>query len=455
MKRLFLVVVSIVFLLSSFTYAQIQVGTQTQTPCRWDSDCRSLDRIVKIDQNLCIGNIKIYRPDHLLFQTTGAPWLTTILVGKNYTDYIQTGYKIEHKCGRSGFCEVSKTDSYADGASEKCQWGCLVTPTEYKGKKYYNFCVCMGGLMPGKPWCDYTRGNDVYNNFKEWTCEVEVRETMLCGYGSRCAVRPEGVGCWPIETASSQSSKDTQYALVIEDMSQPVYVVAIQNGVVVAKKPISNSSAQEYVLNNGPINSSNAYAFAQQTGLTTIAASSNSSTATSSYSASSSTSSSNSSWLSKIAAFFGFGRKTTSTTSASATVSTYNSTYSTSTYASYSSASSTSYSTYSAYPRTYSAYTTASTTYTPTYSTANYSYSTYTNYSYPSSYSYHSSYTNYKPSYTYSNYSSYSYPTYTSTYSNYSAPRYSNYTYSYPNYSYSGYSNYSYPSYSNSWSRNS
>ncbi|MEM0360532.1 MAG: hypothetical protein QXK06_04325 [Candidatus Diapherotrites archaeon] len=253
--------------LCAFLSMPIISMAQTQKPCTWDSDCKSLDRIVKLDKNICIGNIKIYRPDYRLFEANGAPWLIPVLVGKNYTDYIQTGYKVEHKCGKNGFCEVARTDSYADGANESCKWGCLVTPIEYKGKTHSDFCVCMGGLLPGKPFCDYSRGNDVYNRFAEWTCEVEIKTTMLCGYGSKCAVRPEGVGCWPIESPTSQGSQTTQYALLIQDMSKPVYVATIKDGTITSKAPISSTSALEYINKFGPISSASAPTFAQQTGL--------------------------------------------------------------------------------------------------------------------------------------------------------------------------------------------
>ncbi|MEM4663064.1 MAG: hypothetical protein QXM75_03510, partial [Candidatus Diapherotrites archaeon] len=380
-----------------------------------------------------------------------------LLINNMYTDYLQLGYYIEHKCGKSGYCEVSKTDPYREGAGtyKSCPYGCILKVV-FAGKEFNNVCVdrvcTAGGLNGGKPMCDYSIGNDVYFKYLTWFCQEMVLIGMICGEGGRCQTRPEGTGCFPI--TSTSMGNQNQYALVINNISEPIKVVSIQNGQILAEKPISPMSALEYINKYGPVDSSQAYAFAQQTGLTSIVASSNSSTttgttrttyaATDSYVTSSSTSSSNSSWLSKIAAFFGFGKKTTSTTSSATTnmyASTYNSTYTTSTYPSYSSASSTSYSTYSTYPRTYSAYST--TYYTPTYSTAGYSYftySTYTNYSYPSSYYYNSSYTSYKPSYTYSSYSSYSYPTYTSTYSSYTVPSYSNYTYSYPNYYYGSHS---------------
>ena len=59
---------------------------------------------------------------------------------------MQTGVKVEYKCGPSGICEIKKIDPYAEGTYKSCitseHKGCLVDPVEYKGKVYQNICVC-------------------------------------------------------------------------------------------------------------------------------------------------------------------------------------------------------------------------------------------------------------------------------------------------------------------------
>ncbi|MCX8190072.1 MAG: hypothetical protein N3F05_02470 [Candidatus Diapherotrites archaeon] len=437
------------------------VASQSTAPCRSDWDCRSLEYFVKLDKNLCIGDRKFYdmRTDPLL------PWAPSAiqdLIGKRYTMYIQVGYIVPYVCNiTKGICEMGQIKIFDESLIGKtyfgCKYGCLDTPVEKSGKVWSNFCVCMPGQ--GRTFCDPEKSRHIYYEQHLWNCEKEIDIATRCAIGSQCGRTPTGgFTCTEIKGIDPMKSDDPRlYNLIVPEnlSSGPIKVAIIKNNQIIAEKPISELSALEYISKYGPLDSSQAYAFAQQTGLTSIAENSANygsiSTSTSSMgntaNVSSSSSSSGSSWLSKIASFFGFGRKSTNT--ASSTASQYANTYSTSysTTSSYANTYSAT-STYSSYPRTYSAYTTNYSNYATSY-TGNYGYSAYST-TYPTYYSSYSApsysattYSTYSPYKTYS-YPSYNYSNYASTYSNYSYPSYS---YSYSNYS-NPYLKYSYNSYS-------
>ncbi len=264
-------------------------ASSTSTPCSTDSDCKKLDYTVTFqpEEQICYDKIKYFTGQESIFYSyseynTGNMRNLNFLIGKKYTDYLQLGYKVEHKCGSNGYCEISKKNPYTEGQYKKCGYGCLVTPTYYKkefeeeGKTYSNFCICdEGRVRDTEAFCDYERGNDAYFWFNAWICEKEVRTGMICGKGGMCGTRNGTIGCWP-ETNSvstSSKSKETQYALTIPSMNQPIKVVALKNGKIIGEKPISNLSAEEYYKTHGKINASPSQAayYAQKTGLTTIA----------------------------------------------------------------------------------------------------------------------------------------------------------------------------------------
>ena len=254
-----------------------------KVPCKTDWDCKKLDRIVKLDQNKCYDQVRTFQGNEPIFKVIGRRGETTydfsllsILAGKRYTKYLQTGYKIEHKCGSDGFCEVSKVDPYAPGTYVVCEYACLVDPVKYNGQIIQNTCICPTA-WDGRdtPHCDYSIGNDVYYTYIQLNCKKTIKAWMICGTGGRCANGPEGIGCYPIEGSelygSNSSKGSVQYALTMpQGMEGPIYVVAIQNGKVIAKQPISDLSAEEYITKYGPVDAGRAYEFAQKTGLTAI-----------------------------------------------------------------------------------------------------------------------------------------------------------------------------------------
>jgi len=370
-----------------------------------------------------------YTVDSPLFKIQGRPnpYSTAIsyLLGKEYTEYLQIGVAIEYGCGSDGFCEVKSIDPYGRGTAVRCTYGCLREPVEYRGKIYQNFCVCQEARVKNTElFCDYSRGNDVYYWSRIWTCEIDALVAMDCGFGGRCSIDPrEGIGCWPIGSDAQTQSEATQYALTMPTgMNGPIYVVAMQNGRVIAKRPISNLSAEQYIAKYGPVRFDQAYAFAQKVGLTSLANSGSVSNRTPSTTFS----------TRKPATSTTFGSTGTlnssyANVSGYRTISTYRNTYynasnySKSNYTPNSSYyRSTSYKPTTAYRSTYYR---PSTTYT--YKTYTKTYPTY------SRYSYYNRYVSYKPYSTTSTYSSYSTGRYAS-YSRYNTARrisYSRYYY--------------------------
>ncbi len=266
---------------------ELGIPKKTNIRCNVGQDwtCRHLNHIEKLDQNRCYLDVYYFTIDHPVFKLKGKPNrysdAISYLLGKRYTEYLQTGVKLEYGCSSDGFCEVKRIDPYAYGTYVKCTYGCLKDPVKYKGVIYQNFCVCQEGRVKNsKLFCDYSIGNDVYYWSRVWTCGIEPRVAMECGVGGQCGIDPkEGIGCWPIEKDKTyRASNSVQYALTMpQGMEGPIYVVAMQNGKVIAKKPISNLSAEEYIAKYGPIRGDQAYAFAQKLGLTSLASAGNAS----------------------------------------------------------------------------------------------------------------------------------------------------------------------------------
>jgi len=283
-----IVLIFTLFFLTSVSAQLTNTYTLSKTPCSSDRDCSKLDHVVTLppEEQICYDKIKYFTGNESIFYSyqgynTGEMRNLNFLIGKQYTDYLQLGYIVKHKCSKNGFCEEYEKDPYAEGQYKKCKYGCLVTPTyhkkefEEKGKYYSNFCICDEGRVKGtEAFCDNSKGNNIYYKFNTWTCEEEVKTGMICGIGGQCSIKNGQIGCWPAKTNSTSAydNQETQYAMIIPSMTKPVMVAAIQNGKIIASKPISNLSAEQYILKNGPVHASQATYFAQATGLTTTIA---------------------------------------------------------------------------------------------------------------------------------------------------------------------------------------
>ncbi|MEM4598915.1 MAG: hypothetical protein QW400_04490, partial [Candidatus Diapherotrites archaeon] len=336
------------------------------------------------------------------------------LRGQFYTGYLQLAYTVEG----------GQTNPFKGGNYAKCELGCFPQFT-YFGVTYYNKCItriCTEGRIVGTPrFCDPKIGPDIYIHYLMFWCEDVPRATMICGPSAHCEQRADGTFLCEYNKVGSSSGDNSgiEYVLAAPaDSSAPIIVEAYQGGKLIASKPINAE---------GPVYASQAYYYAQSTGLTSIVESKTTSTAnnssmgattySSSNSSNSSSSSSSGSWLSRIARFFGFGSKSSTNTTSTAT--TYNS----------------SYSSYPTYQNSYSSYSYSSSYYSPTSRSYSYnsSYTSYTPYSYPSNYSSTGTYSSYKPTY--------SYATYTNSSSTY-YPSYTSYSYSGTSYPYRGYTTY-------------
>lgn len=253
----------------------------TRKTCTSDYQCRDLDYFVQLPESeqTCIDPALHYngQSDPLL---PIRPYLTPELIGKAYTKYIQLGYTVHFKC-ENGYCIPDKAGLYDKENIEykECQYGCLVTPItkkyswENEPKTYSNFCVCLSGQV-GKTYCNPSRGRHVYFTYKDWTCEKEEgRIAGYCGKGSKCKIvdeRQDKWECQPLEGEEFRQflEESGQYSLLIPgNLNQKITVAYIQNGKVIAEKPISNMSAEAYVARYGPIDASQAVSFAVSTGL--------------------------------------------------------------------------------------------------------------------------------------------------------------------------------------------
>jgi len=270
-----------VIVIGAFADEVPPLGEKTDVQCRWNWECSYLDHIVPLDQPKCYLDVYFFTPDHPIFKIGGRlnKWTSSMayLIGKRYTEYLQKSVMVKYRCGEEGYCEVWEYDPYAEGTYVKCNFGCLYDPVEYNGKIHQNICLCQEARVKDTDlFCDYDRGNDVYYYRRLWTCETEVAVAMECGEYGRCGEDPkEGIGCWPIRAdqsyGSSSSSGFIQYSLIVpQTMNGPIYIAAIQNGRVIAKRPISDFSAEEYIAMYGPVDASRAYQYAQEVGLTSL-----------------------------------------------------------------------------------------------------------------------------------------------------------------------------------------
>jgi len=433
-----------IFLFSLSVFAQtVQQGAQTTVACKSNWDCSKLDYVRKLDQNQCIDQVYFYdgRTDPLL---PLRPYVVPELLGRRYTKYIQIGYTVHYVCGKSGFCEIGKIGTYDKPGVEymECRYGCLVTPTEKNGKVYSNFCVCLPGSTTAPLFCDPSRGPHAYYQRIDWTCELEIEVAGYCAIGTKCQILEGGEkwACVPLEgidpLKTTTSSSNGYYTFVIPgDLeSKPISVALIQNGKIVAEKPISNMSALEYINKYGPVNSANAYAFAKQVGLTSLAsADKTSTTATTASGTGASTtyaSTKNSggflNWLSRL---FGFGKTSTKNSSSTA-------------YTTYAGYTATTYSNATTYPYTSYSYNSKPSYYYSTGATSYYNNASYSNPSYYST-NYGTRYSGYYPSYYTNTYRGYVSSTYTTSHtgSYTGAAAYNNSGYYKPTYSGAYYKN--------------
>jgi len=239
--------------------------------CSNNLQCRDLERNIILDQNLCIGQAHTFENIYGTFfgnKTTGAT--IPYLMDKQYTEQIQTGYTLKYGCVNNQ-CQIVKREPI----TKKCTYGCLVTPTAYNGKNWHDFCICKPGYDPNSPiHCGPNGSRYAYYLHISWTCEKKNRIAGICGIGQRCVEKPTEVTCEDIPGPGPIKYPDgTSYAFVIpKKPSSQIYVAAIQNGKIIASKPISNLSAMEYINKYGAVHASQAAYFAQATGLTTTIA---------------------------------------------------------------------------------------------------------------------------------------------------------------------------------------
>ncbi|MEM0359776.1 MAG: hypothetical protein QXK06_00380 [Candidatus Diapherotrites archaeon] len=181
------------------------------------------------------------------------------LRGQFYTGYLQLAYTIEG----------GKKNPFKGGNYAKCDLGCFPQFT-YFGRTYYNKCItriCTEGRMVGTPrFCDPKIGPDIYIHYLTFWCEDVPQATMICGPSAHCEQRADGTFLCEYNSAtSSNQSNGVEYVLVAPaDSSSQIMVAAYQNGKLIASKPIGTT---------GPVHASQAYAFAQSTGLASVVAS--------------------------------------------------------------------------------------------------------------------------------------------------------------------------------------
>lgn len=247
-----------------------QEPSQTRISCNKDKECEHLNRRVVLDQPVCIDQAhtfeNIYSP---WFGNTTTGATIPYLMDKQYTKYLQTGYSIKYDCINNQ-CEISERVPIKD----ECTYACLVTPTEYKGKTWHDFCICLPGWLKddkGNPtiYCGPNGSRYAYYTSLAWTCEEEKAIAGICGIGERCVEKNDEVDCETIPGEGPIQYPDgTTYSFTIpKDLSSPIEVAAKHNGRIIARKPISNLSAETYAARYGPVDGSQAGSFALSTGL--------------------------------------------------------------------------------------------------------------------------------------------------------------------------------------------
>lgn len=256
--------------------------TAFATSCTIAKDC---EKIVNVG-GVCVGQGQTYTRSATL--PSGSTWSSDVwdsaipLLGKRYTDKIQVAYKVNYNC-INGQCVFKGKDT----GKTDCDFGCLLEPVTYNGQTWQSFCVCKPGYDPAvKIHCGSGTNNRVgYDSYKDWTCETKDREIYSCSIGWRCKETSNSVTCEEIpgdgpfsysNGASNwaASTSNVAYTFVLpKNIDGTIKVAAIQNGKVIAERAISGLSMHQYLDRYGTLNMSQAYSFAQSTGLmTTVAA---------------------------------------------------------------------------------------------------------------------------------------------------------------------------------------
>lgn len=182
------------------------------------------------------------------------------LLNQFYTEYLQLAYTIE-----GGVTNPFKGGNYA-----QCPLGCF-PQFLYRGTVYTNICIkriCTEGRIVGTPrYCDPTVGPDIYIHYLTFWCQDVPQATMLCGPSAHCEQSSDGTFLCEynkVRRSSGDESSGVEYVLIAPaDASEPIRVAAFRDGQLIASKPVDAE---------GPVDASQAYLFAQITGLTQIVA---------------------------------------------------------------------------------------------------------------------------------------------------------------------------------------
>jgi len=157
------------------------------------------------------------------------------------------------------------------GAYKECPFGCFYE-LEYLYKKYNNVCInsiCKIGQVKGtSEFCepDNPEGDNVYYKQRTWWCGEITRKWIDCGTG-HCYKQQDGEYSCKFSDETSKSN-GVEYSIVSPaNPNSPFMVAAYQNERLLAKKPISNMSAEAYVARYGSVDASQAESLAVGTGL--------------------------------------------------------------------------------------------------------------------------------------------------------------------------------------------
>jgi len=233
-----------------------QEPSQTKIACNNDKECEYLNRLLLLDQPICIGQAYIFENVYDQFFgniTTGAT--IPFLMDKQYTKTLQTGYEQQYGCVNNQCQIVARQPKGHD-----CPVACLVTPTVYKHKTYHDLCICIPGNATDergklKPiYCGPNASRYAYNAFVTWTCEEEERIAGICAIGERCVDKGGEIDCELVSGSDPIQYPDgTTYSFIIpKDLTSPIEVAAKHNGRIIARKPISDLSAADHIARYGP-----------------------------------------------------------------------------------------------------------------------------------------------------------------------------------------------------------